>query len=311
MASKVSKILRYFSDKDYRWISNAIRGAYKYKTDEDFLTEMYIHKMGYAPNLEKPVHLSEKVQWLKLHYRPRIMVQLVDKVLVKDYVARKIGGKYIIPTLGVWDNVEDIDIATLPDQFVMKCNHNSGKGLCVCKDKKEINWRKVKKGLRKALKQDYYQSYREWPYKYVDRKVLAEKFIYNKDGSPLIDYKFYCFGGKPVYFMVSLGEAEHNVKNHKFDMNCQSIDHLFKETKAIDERSIAIPSNFEEMVGIVEKLCADFPHVRVDLYNVNGEIYFGEMTFFTNGGFISILSNEYADQVAALIPLVEVEYINE
>ena len=126
------------------------------------------------------------------------------------------------------------------------------------------------------------------------------------DGSPLIDYKFYCYGGKPIYFMYSLGETIHSGRNHKFDMNLNSIDHLFKEKPVLDVSEIVLPANIYEMIGIVEDLCKGFPHVRIDLYNVNGRIYFGEFTFFSGGGFLNIKSEEFSNYLASLIKLEDV-----
>ena len=141
-------------------------------------------------------------------------------------------------------------------------------------------------------------------------KNVGEKYLENSDGSPLVDYKFYCFNGKPRYFMYSLGEAEHNVRNHKFDMNLKSIDYLFKEKVAIEEKDIKLPENINKMIQIVEKLCIGFPHIRIDLYNIDGKIYFGEMTFFSSGGFMKIYSDEFAQQLAELIDIDEIKYKN-
>lgn len=301
--SLIKKITRYVFDKDYRWVINAIHGLHNNLSDKEYISKMFFHKMGYNLDLDNPVHLSEKLQWLKLNCHDDIQTDLVDKYKVKKIVGNIIGEQYIIKNLGVWDDVSSIDFEKLPNQFVMKCTHNSGKGLCVCDDKNKLNIRKVKHVLKKALAEDYYLLYREWPYKNVTRRIIAEEYLHNSDGSPLVDYKFYCFGGKPRYFMYSIGEAEHNVKNHKFDMDYHSIDHLFKKKAAIEAKDIILPSNISEMVDIVNKLCSNFKHVRVDLYNIDGKIYFGEMTFYTNGGFISIDSEEYSDKMAGYIEI--------
>lgn len=272
-------------------------------SDELYIKVLYKEKTGETLRLNPPILLNEKLQWLKLFNRNPKYSLYADKYRVRDYIANTIGEKYLIPQIGVWEKVEDINFETLPDKFVLKCNHNSSDGMVVCTDKSKVNWKKASKELKKALKVDYFYLAREWAYKGIKRCIIGEEFLENADGSPLVDYKFYCYGGKPQYFMYSLGEADHHVRNHKFDMELNSIDYLFKPKPAIDVKDITLPSNMGEMITIVEKLCRGFPHIRIDLYNVDGHIYFGEMTFFTSGGIINIYSQEYAQKMADLIDI--------
>lgn len=260
---------------------------------------------GKELNLKNPRLLNEKLQWLKLYNRKPLFTVLCDKVKVKDYISKEISQDIVIPTLGVWEKVEDIDFSKLPDKFILKANHSSA-GNYICRDRTSFNETMARKRLEKALKEDYFKKYREWPYKDIPRRILAEPLIENADGSPIVDYKFYCYGGKPQYFMYSVGEADHNVRNCKFDMNCNNIDYLFKKKPALTNEEMQLPANFSEMKSIVEKLCKDYQHVRIDLYNVDGKIYFGEITFFSGAGFINIDNQEYSQYLSDLIDLKKI-----
>lgn len=281
-------------------------GLYSKWDDEKYLKKYYKAREGKELDLVNPKTLNEKIQWLKLYNRNPIYTTMADKAEAKNYVSRIIGEKYIIKTLGVWDDFDEINFEFLPDEFILKCTHDSG-DVFICVDKNSFDMEEAREKITKRLKKNYYYHGREWVYKDVRPRIIAEELLKNKDGSPLVDYKFYCYGGKPVYFMYSLGEADHNVRNHKFDMELNSIDHLFKKECAIKEEDIVLPDNINEMIKIVTKLCEGFPHLRVDLYNVDGKIYFGELTFYTSSGFIHIDSKEYSDYLASLIDINEVK----
>lgn len=271
--------------------------------DKLYIKLLYRERTGKKINLNTPVLLNEKLQWLKLYNRKSEYFQYADKYRVRQYISDVIGEKYLIPSIGKWDRVEDIDVNSLPEKFVLKCNHNSSDGMVICKDKSALDWEKASKAIKRAMKINYFYLSREWAYKGIKPCIVGEKFLENADGTPIADYKFYCYGGKPRYFMYSIGEANHQVRNHKFDMNLHSIDYLFKEKPTIEEKEIVLPNNIGEMISIVEKLCEGFPHIRIDLYNVNGHIYFGEMTFFSGGGIINIHSDEFAQKMADLIDI--------
>ena len=292
------------SKKRFLYLSQ--KGFYKNMDDEEFIKREYFSKEGKKLNLESPTLLNEKLQWLKLYDHNIKYTYLADKYEVKNIIGKEIGYNYIIPTIKLYNNVEEINLEELPEKFVLKCTHNSCNKLCVCKSKKDFDLKKAKKDLNKQLKQNYFYNNREWPYKNIKPRIIAEEYISNKDSSPLVDYKFYCFGGKPIYFMVSYGEAEHNVRNHKFNMELDSIDYLFKKKPAIPQNEIIIPSNFLEMKTIVEKLCKGYEHVRIDLYNVDGKIYFGECTFYTGAGYINLESKDFANYLASLIDIRKV-----
>ena len=271
--------------------------------DEPYLKLKYRLREGYWMDFENPHTLNEKLQWLKLHNRQDKYTSYSDKFEVKKYIREVLGEEYVIPTIGIWDNPEEIDFSKLPEKFVLKPIHNSSVGRCICTDKSKLDISKVKTGLKKALTQNYYYVWREWPYKNIKPRIIGEEFIQNADGTPIVDYKFYCFGGKPQYFMYSVGEAHHHVRNCKFDMKGNNIDYLFKKKRALSDDEIQLPKNLEEMVAIVEKLCVGYPHIRIDLYNVDGHIYFGEMTFYTGDGFINIDNKEFSQKLADFIDI--------
>lgn len=217
---------------------------------------------------------------------------MVDKYLVKKYVADKIGEEYIIPTLGVWDSPEEIDFDKLPDKFVLKCNHNSGIGLCICRNKKELNISRVKKELAKGLSQDYYHERREWPYKDVIRRIIAEKYMEDNEDNELRDYKFFCFDG--VVKALFIGTERQNRKEPYFDFFDENFNHLdiingHPNAPVIPHK----PKCFEEMKRLASVLSKGIPHVRVDLYEVNGKVYFGELTFSHWSGMVSFVPEEW------------------
>lgn len=280
-------------------------------SDETYLKILFYLNEGYFPNLNNPVTLKEKMQWLKLHDRNPLYTKLVDKYNVREYIKKEIGEAYLVDNYGVWNNFDEIDFSRLPTKFVLKCTHNSSAPI-VCNDISKFDFKTARKKINKELKNNYFWSGREWPYRNVKPRVIAEKLLENNDGSALVDYKFYCYGGEPIYFMYSVGEAEHNVKNHKFDMNCNSIDYLFKEKSSLDISCISLPENINEMMRVVnvlcKGLCKESQHVRIDLYNVDGKIYFGEITYYSNSGFINIYSKDYSNQLADLIDLGKTYY---
>ena len=299
----VKKIILFFSEPGLRMAFLSTHGFYRHMSDKEYLRCQYRRMTGRELDLENPKTLNEKLQWLKLYDRRLEYTTMVDKYAVKKWVAERIGEEYIIPTLGVWEHFDDIDFDALPDQFVLKCTHDSG-SVVIVKNKVALDKRAAKRKLEKCLKRNLYWTYREWPYRDVTPRIIAEEYLHQQSGEPIADYKFYCYGGKAQYFMYSLGEVEHNVRNHKFNMQLQSIDHLFKQIPKIDAKEISLPENMEQMIRIVNILCAGTQHLRVDLYNIDGHIYFGELTFYSGGGYINIESVEYSQRLADLISIL-------
>lgn len=280
----ITKGFKFISDSDYRFKILASQGLYNGLDDRIFLEKYYKSTFHKALDLQSPKTFNEKLQWLKLYDRRPEYTMLVDKYKVRDYIAQKIGEEYLIPLLGVWEDPDDINFKELPNRFVLKCNHNSGLGMCICKDKSKLNINEVKKKLKKGLSQDYYLTGREWPYKDVPRKIIAEKFISDNKGN-LTDYKFFCFNGAVDCVMLCTDRESGNTKFYFFDRYWNLCRYNIRGKNAPKDFTLPKPNHLEKMFLIAEKLSQGIPFVRVDLYNVDGIIYFGEMTFFPQSGF--------------------------
>lgn len=279
--SKLKKLFRYVTDKNYRFLVNAGHHKYDQMPDDEFLKRKYKAIFGKALDLKHPVTFSEKLQWQKLYDRNPLYTQLVDKYKVREYVAKKIGAAYSIPLLGVWDDPDDIDFDALPEQFVLKCNHNSGLGMYICKSKSQItDFETIRQNLRIGLKEDKYLQNREWPYKNVERKIIAEEYKEDRETHELRDYKFFTFNGK-VRALFIASDRQTTGEETKFDFFDENGQHLpFTNGHPNAEIPPALPRNFEKMKQLAEVLAEGIPQVRVDFYEVNGQVFFGEMTFF-------------------------------
>ena len=251
--------------------------------DKWYLQLLYRRIFNKKLDWNNPKTFNEKLFWMKLYDRRPEYTMMVDKYAVKKYVADKIGEEYIIPTIGVWDKPEDIDWDNLPNQFVLKCTHDSG-GLVICRDKKSLNREKAMEKLRKSLKRNYYKAGREWPYKNVPHRIIAEKYMEDTSVGDLPDYKFFCFDGEVKALFVGTERGTGDVKFDYYDADFNHLD-LIQE-HPMSGRILPRPHNFEKMKMLASKLSKGIPQVRVDLYNINGSIYFGELTFFHHGGVI-------------------------
>lgn len=246
-------------------------------SDETFLKVLFKIKVGYWPNLKKPKSYNEKIQWLKLNYKQPEYTQMVDKIAAKKYVARIIGDKYIIPTIGIWNDIHEIDWDKLPSRFVLKASHDSG-GVVVCKDKSKLDISEAKALLSGAGKKDYAKYNKEYVYHDVPHRFIAEKYMEDESGFELKDYKIFCCDGVPKYLFVATGRQQHDTRFDFYDCNFNHLPVLNGHPNA--DVWPAKPKNFEEMLEVAAKLSKGMPEVRVDLYNINGRIYFGELTFF-------------------------------
>lgn len=270
-------------------VSHAIA---RFLPDKFYLSVKFRLRFGYWMDWKNPQTFNEKLQWLKIYDRHAEYTPLVDKCAVKAKVAKIIGEKYIIPTLGVYDSVEEIDFNSLPNQFVLKCTHDSG-GIVVCKNKNDLDVENAKKKLSNSLKQSYIIQNREYPYAAVPRKIIAEKYMEDESGYELKDYKIFCFDGEPKFLFVATDRQKvgEEVKFDFFDLQWHHIP--VKNGHENSSSIISKPLNFEEMLDVAAKLSKGMPHVRVDLYNVNGRIYFGELTFFHFSGMTPFVPNEW------------------
>lgn len=261
--------------------------------DKAFLKMAYRTYLRKKLNLDNPTTFNEKLQWLKLNDRKPEYTVYVDKYLVREHIKNTIGEQYLIPLLGVWDDPEKIDFDALPDQFVLKCNHNSGRGMCICTDKSKIDINKVKKGLKKGLKENYYLSGREWPYKNVPRRIIAEKYMVDESGYELKDYKFFCFDGEVKALFIATDRGS-KTEETKFDFYDAEFNHLpFTNGHPNANKEIKKPQSFEEMKRLAEVLSKGIPQVRVDFYDINGKVYFGELTFSHWSGFVPFVPEEW------------------
>lgn len=272
--------------------------------DSFYLKYVYKEQTGKKLNLKNPQTFNEKLQWLKIHDRKDIYTTMVDKYEAKKYVASIIGDEYIIPTLGVYDSFDDIDFSKLPNKFVIKCTHDSG-GLVICRDKKKLNILEAKQKIEKCLKKNYYYAWREWPYKNVKPRIIIEKYMEDAESNDLKDYKLFCFDGKPEFLYVSEGLENHDTAKMIFlDMNYKPTKFKRRDFNNFDTLPKK-PINFELMKKFAAILSKNIKHVRIDFYEINSKLYFGEMTFYTSGGFIPFEPAEYDKLLGDLIDLKE------
>lgn len=287
----MKKGIHFLFDSDYRFTYLAAKGIFKNMSDEVYLERLYKIKMGRTLNLNNPKSYTEKLQWLKAYDHNPKYVTMVDKYEVKKYVANLIGEEYIIPTLGVWNDVDSIDFSKLPKQFVLKCTHDSG-SVIICKDKDTLDINAVKRKLAHLLKQDFYCFSREWPYKNVKHRIIAEKYMEDITDGELRDYKFFTFSGEPkvLYIAQGRGKNEETVADF-FDMDFNHLPFTIDHNTA--KNPPHPPKNFELMKSLASKLSQGTPQVRVDFYEVNGVVYFGELTFFHCSGLEAFHPNEW------------------
>lgn len=262
--------------------------------------------MGYPACLDNPETFNQKIQWLKLHDRKAEYASMVDKAAAKDYVAGIIGSSHIVPTIGIYDRAKDIPWDELPRQFVLKCTHDSG-GLVICRDKDSLDKNLAEKKLRKGLRTRFYYRQREWAYKNVKPRIICEELLQDvRQKESLVDYKFFCFGGKAEFMYVSSGLEDHTKARISFtDLEGRPLEFHRRDYTPFEAGEIPVPSTLPEMVGIAEKIARSIgnPFVRIDLYEVNGKVYFSEITFYPNSGFIPFEPKEWDLKLGKMIKL--------
>ncbi|MBQ3070261.1 MAG: hypothetical protein IJD12_01050 [Tidjanibacter sp.] len=303
--NKIKNAFYYFlHDRNRLRLAILMRIARFYKSDEKYLKKLFRLSMGKDLNLDNPQTFSEKLQWLKLYNRKPEFTKMVDKYAVKEYVASIIGDEYIIPTLGIWNKFDDIDFDSLPKQFVLKTTHGGGSGgVVVCKDKANFNIEAARKKLNRSLKFDIYTNYREWPYKDVEPRIIAEKYIEVEGHSDLPDYKFFCFNGEPKYCQVI---RDRNTKEtiDFYDMEWNHMPFVGLNPVANNgNTSVAKPEHLDTMISVCKKLAKDIPFLRIDLYVVNNKEYFGEITFYPASGMGEFRPIEWNYKLGGLIQL--------
>lgn len=281
------KLKRYFSNPYYALGYDLMKICPNVMSDRFYIRTLWRMAMGYDLDLKNPKTFNEKLQWLKLHDHNPLYTTLVDKLRVKDWVSEKIGAQYVIPTLATYNSVDEIDIDKLPNQFVLKCNHDSS-SVIVCKDKSLFDIENVKIKLERACNYNYYWNAREWPYKHVKPCIFAEQYMYDDQQPTLIDYKFWCFEGVPKVMYCSV--KNENTWENYFDMDFSPLDinHGFPKCN----KPVIKPTAFDEMKQIISNLSISIPFVRIDFYEVQGQVLFGEFTFYDYAGFRSFQSQK-------------------
>lgn len=279
------------------------KGLLNWMPDEQYIKCQFRLAMGYRLDLKNPKTFNEKLQWLKLHDHNPLYTTLVDKYAVRQYIGETLGEEYLIPLVGgPWKNAEEIDFDALPEQFVLKCNHDSG-GVIVCKDKSMLDIDAARKKLNERLKKNYYYANREWPYKNVKPCILAEKYMADEKGE-LEDYKFFCFHGEPkLLYVCTERNTEKGLHTTYFDLNWEKLP--IRRDFPISDGEIEKPACFDEMIEVAKKLAAVSPYVRIDLYDIQGKPRFGEFTLYPGSGMRFIDPPEWNERMGSWIVLPE------
>ena len=282
MNRTVSKLLRLLPDKQYVQLQ-------------------YLSNHHRLPNLKNPQTLNEKVMWLKLYDHKPVYTTMVDKYAAKAYISERVGSEYIVPTLGVWNNVEDINFESLPQQFVLKWNHDSG-GVVICKDKSTFDIESAKIRLDKRKNNNGFWYGREWPYKNVPHKILAEAYL----GENLQDYRIYCYNGEPKYIYSYTNESFADGSKPE-PAYCDIYDCDWKpmafRQKSPPRGNVERPSGLNVMLDIARKLSVDSPFLRVDFYQIGEQVYVGELTFFPGSGLTKFIPAEWDEILGSWLEL--------
>lgn len=299
MSSKLKRILTNPFGTAFMFLAS--KNVFNWMSDEKYIKLVYLARMKKRLNLDNPKTFNEKLNWLKIYDRNPNHTIMVDKYEVKKYVADKIGAQYVIPTLGVWDNFDDIDFDSLPDQFVLKCTHDSG-GVVICKDKSALDIEATRKIINKSLKTNYYWRGREWPYKNVRPRILAEKFISLSDPT-CAEYKMFFNNGKLKYTMVCTGEA-HVIGKRTNDLFDADFNHIPVKTENLNAKVTAVkPEAYDELVRLGKLLSEGHILLRVDFYLLGKIIYFGELTFFHDSGYTPLTPPEWDEKLGQNIDI--------
>lgn len=290
---KIKNIFPKALMNEYKLLKINMKKNKKYRQIEEEINKKYVKIFGKEINWNKPKSYTEKLNVSKVYGANELKTKLTDKLLVRDWIADKIGEEYLIPLIGSYDNFEDINFNELPSKFVIKCNHDSG-SVTLCKNKDKLNWKNLKKKYDFYLRRNFAYLGYEMHYRDIKPKILIEKYM----GDSINDYKFLCFDGKPYYCWVDSDRfADH--RRNIYDLNWK-LQQFRQMTYENSKEPINCPNQFSKMIQIVEKLCKGFDHVRVDLYVIQDKIYFGEMTFTNGNGFERIYPDEWNDKLGEL-----------
>lgn len=299
---KLNKIIKYIMNPSFFLVKLDNKGLIRL-SDKKYIEINYKRNIGKKLNINNPKTFNEKLQWLKINNQKDEYTKLVDKYEVKQYIKEKIGEEYVIPTIGVYDKFEEINFDELPDKFVMKCTHDSG-GLVICTNKSKLDIEKAKEKINRCLKNNYFYSGREYPYKNVKPRIIVEPYVVDTKTQELRDYKFFCFNGKVMFFKVDF-DRQTNHKANYFDTNLDLLP--FGEIMCPPDfnKKIDMPSNIKKMIAVAEKISNNIPFVRVDLYNKDESILFGECTFFPASGYGKFIPEEWDLKIGNMLNLGE------
>ncbi|MGN8646341.1 ATP-grasp fold amidoligase family protein [Gracilibacillus sp. HCP3S3_G5_1] len=286
------RIIRFLGGREYlNWIP-----------DEIYLKMFYYSETNQKLNLNNPKTFNEKLQWLKLHDRKNIYSQYVDKFAVRSFIKEHIGEEYLVPMIGIFESVEEIDWEKLPNKFVLKCTHGSG-GNIICTDKTKLNIKETKNKLNKWMKRNWYWLGREWPYKNVKPRIICEKFIEQDDGDELRDYRFFCFNGEPKFITVDFSITNKDkTRRNLYDLDWSLMEQEISYPKELSYK-VKKPKKLEEMIDLARKISANIPHVRIDFYYINEKILFGEMTLYHQNGLGRIRPDDFNYEIGSWLEL--------
>lgn len=288
----MGKIKTFLQNPQYFITSPASKGWLDWMPDSLYLKLLYRVLTGEKCNLKHPVTFNEKLQWLKLHDRKPEYPDMVDKYEVRKIIERKIGGEYLIPCYGVYNSFDEIEFSKLPEQFVLKCTHDSG-SVIICKDKTNFDMASAKQSLDASMKRNYYSTYREWPYKFVKPRIIAEKFMIDESGDDLKDYKVMCFNGEAKIIEVHENRFTDGKEHTQtfYDRNWKKLNIVQEGLMYVREERTA-PAQLNKILELSEILAKDMYHARIDWYIINDKIYFGEITFYDGSGFEAFPNRE-------------------
>lgn len=264
--------------------------------DEIYLKMVFKAEVGYRLNLKNPMTYNEKLQWLKINNRESIQAIHADKFKVRDYIARTVGDEFLVPLIGVYSSVDEINWTNLPEKFVIKCTHGSSSNI-ICADKSKLNINKARHNLKKWMKRNWFWYGREWPYKHMEPKIICEKYLEDN----ITDYKFMCFNGEPQLIQIHKNRGGENHTLDFYDVDWKRTD--IRRDKAVSNEIISKPQNLSKMIKLAKHLSQNEIHVRVDFYEVDGKIYFGEKTYFSASGFAPFLKYEYDKLLGSYVNL--------
>lgn len=288
--------------KRIKYISYYLDKYCKFRINDECYLRMYYEKVFHKElNLDNPETFNEKLQWLKLNNRKKIYTTMVDKYEAKEYVSKIIGKEYIIPTLGIYNKFNEINFDNLPNEFVIKCTHDSG-GLVICKNKQKLDLQKVKSKINICLKKNYYYEGREWPYKNVKPRIIIEKYMEDRKTQEIRDYKFFCFNGKTKIFKIDFDRTKKHRANY-YDIDGNLLKFGEEVCPPDFGKKIDMPINLKTMIEFAQKLSKNVPFLRVDFYEINGKIYFGELTFYPASGFGRFIPEEWDKKLGDMIKL--------